>query len=137
MSLAFLYPSQIDFWFSEPGFTRTLDLSQLQNSRLSIAKPLVLFNRKIKFQVRVRKKIILQSIALSFKSDLVGLIRQDHRRSLNYTEDSACEDWTKHVLSVSKGWPGNEMQECKVITHPIKGWLDGCELSQRQPIKPI
>ncbi len=25
----------------------------------------------------------------------------------------------------------------EVITHPIKGWLDGYELSQRQPFKPI
>jgi hypothetical protein len=24
----------------------------------------------------------------------------------------------------------------KVITHHIKRWLDGCELSQRQPFKP-
>ncbi len=43
-----MYPSRIGFRFSEPGFTRTLDLSQSQNPRLSIANPLVLFNRKIK-----------------------------------------------------------------------------------------
>ncbi len=43
-----IYPSRIGFRFSEPDFTRTLDLSQLQNPRLSITKPLVLFNRKIK-----------------------------------------------------------------------------------------
>ncbi len=43
-----IYPSRIGFRFSESDFTRTLDLSQSQNPRLSIAKPLVLFNRKIK-----------------------------------------------------------------------------------------
>ncbi len=41
-------PSQIGFRFSEPDFTRTLDLSQSQNPRLRFAKPLVLFNQKIK-----------------------------------------------------------------------------------------
>ena len=47
-NLPYIYPSRIGFRFSEPDFTRTLDFSQSQNPRLSIAKPLVLFNRKIK-----------------------------------------------------------------------------------------
>ncbi len=43
-----IYPSRSGFRFSEPDFTRTLDFSQSQNPRLGIAKPLVLFNQKIK-----------------------------------------------------------------------------------------
>ncbi|MCP4252359.1 MAG: CBS domain-containing protein [Candidatus Scalindua sp.] len=43
-----IYPLRIGFRFSEPDFTRTLDLSQSQNPRLSITKSLVLLNRKIK-----------------------------------------------------------------------------------------
>ncbi|KAA3607545.1 MAG: hypothetical protein DWQ00_02140, partial [Candidatus Scalindua sp.] len=35
-------------WFSEPDFTRPLDLSQSQYPRLDSTKALVLFNRKIK-----------------------------------------------------------------------------------------
>ncbi len=43
-----IHPLRIGFRLSEPDFTRTLDFSQLQNPQLSIAKPLVLFNQKIK-----------------------------------------------------------------------------------------
>ncbi len=43
-----IYPSRIGFRFSEPDFTRTLDLSQSQNPRFDSTKAVVLFNRKIK-----------------------------------------------------------------------------------------
>ncbi len=63
--------------------------------------------------IRVLEKITLQSIALRFRLDLVDLIGLDRKRSLSYTEDSdsAREDRTKHVLSLSKGWTENEMRE--------------------------
>jgi len=48
-------------------------------------------------------------------SCLVELIELNRKHSLSYVEDSANEDRTKHVLILSKGWPENEMQECKVI----------------------
>ncbi len=51
LSSLMLSPDNIPItnWFSvsELDFTRTLDLSQSQNPRFSIAKLLVLFNRKI------------------------------------------------------------------------------------------
>ncbi len=44
----YIHPSRIGFRFAEPDFTRAFALSQSQNPRLRIAKPLVFFNRKIK-----------------------------------------------------------------------------------------
>ncbi len=49
------------------------------------------------FPVRVREKITLQSLALSFRSVLVELNELDRKRSLSYVEDSAIEDRTKMV----------------------------------------
>ncbi len=46
-------------------------------------------------QLRVLEKITLQSIALSFRSDLVELIEQDRRCSLSYSEDAASEERPK------------------------------------------
>jgi len=66
-------------------------------------------------KLRVWEKITLHFIALRFRSDLIDLIEPNRKRILSYVEDSANEDRTKHVLSLSKGWPENEMRECKVI----------------------
>ncbi len=57
--------------------------------------------------VRVREKITLQSIALSFRSDFVDLIGLNRKRSLSYTEDSERKE--------RKRWLENEMRECKVV----------------------
>ena len=45
--------------------------------------------------LRVREKITLQFMALSFRSDLVELIELNRKHSLSYVEDSANEDRTK------------------------------------------
>ncbi len=45
--------------------------------------------------LRVRKKITLQFIALSFRSDLVEQIELNRKHSLSCVEDSANEDRTK------------------------------------------
>ncbi len=66
-------------------------------------------------RLRVREKITSQFIVLRFRSDLVDLIELNHKRSLSYTEDSASEDRTKHVLDLVQGWPENEMREWEVI----------------------
>jgi len=53
-----------------------------------------------------------------FRSDLVDLIELDRKRSLSYVEDSANEDRSKHVLSLSKGCPENGVRKCQVIFDP-------------------
>ncbi len=63
-------------------------MGYVQQHKVSNASPWVIC-------LRVREKIILQAIALKFRSDLVELIKLNRKRNLSYTEDSVSEDRTK------------------------------------------
>ncbi|TDE64256.1 MAG: hypothetical protein D8M57_14260 [Candidatus Scalindua sp. AMX11] len=60
-----IYSSQIGFRFSDPDFTRPLDLSQSKYPRLDSTKALVLFNRKIKISGKLLPRNSKNQFAMS------------------------------------------------------------------------
>ncbi|KAA3604135.1 MAG: hypothetical protein DWQ00_06565 [Candidatus Scalindua sp.] len=67
-----VYSSQIGFRFSEPDFTRPLDLSQSQYPRLDSTKALVLFNRKIK----ISGKLLPRNSKNQFAMSIFGIFQK-------------------------------------------------------------
>jgi hypothetical protein len=90
------------------------------------------------FQIRAEERVAINEVLDAGRFSEWKKVNEFEKLFADYIN-------TKHCVAVNSGTSAMivglsaliyDSRFPKVITHHIKRWLDGCELSQRQPFKP-